>query len=168
VLRLSAIGVAITPMLWLISGSITGVILIQSFSGVVWAGYNLAAANFLFDAVTPQKRARCVAYQAITNCAFIFLGSITGAWLVNNLPDWLPFGMGIWTPRSVYLRIFMLSGFLRLVACWALVPRFKEVRDVSALKHHEMFFHFLSILPYIGTTLDYFTRRRGKEPFLNP
>lgn len=165
VLRLSAFGVAVTPMLWCIWGSIGGCLFIQAFSGIVWGGYNLAAANFLFDAVTPPKRARCVAYQSITNCIFIFLGSVAGAWMVNNFPDWVPFDKGIWAPQSIYLRVFMLSGILRLLTCYILLPGFKEVRDVSALKHHEIFIHFLSILPYIGTSLDYFTRRRGKERF---
>ncbi len=165
VLRFAAIGVAITPILWCIWGSIGGCLMIQAFSGIVWGGYNLAAANFLFDAVTPPKRARCVAYQSITNCLFILIGSIAGAWMVNRFPDWVPFDRGIWTPQSAYLRLFMLSGILRLLACYILLPTFKEVRDVSSLKHHEMFIHFLSILPCIGTTLDYFMRRRVKDRF---
>ena len=162
ILRLCAMGVVINPILWLIWSSVPGVMLIQAFGGVAWAGYNLAMGNFLFDAVTPPKRARCVAYQSITNCLFIFFGSIFGAWLVNHLPGWLPFDQGIWTPQSPYLRIFLLSGILRGLVCYFLLPTFKEVREVSRIGQTELFMQFLDVLPYIGTTVDFFTRRRSR------
>lgn len=159
ILRLCSAGVTVCPFLWLISSSISGVLLIQAFSGLVWAGYNLAAGNFLFDAVTPQKRTRCVAYQSITNAVFIFLGSISGAWLVSVLPDWLPLDQGVWTPQSAYLRIFFLSGVLRMLVIYFMLPAFREVRDVKSMRQSDLALQFIQILPYVGTTVDYFMKR---------
>jgi MFS family permease len=79
--------VSINPMLWLISSKLWFVLLIQLYSGVFWAGFNLAAANFVFDAVTPPKRARCIAYQSIINGVFVVSGSMSGALIATHIPE---------------------------------------------------------------------------------
>jgi len=164
ILRLCAIGVAVNPLLYLIWSSVAGCLFIAAYAGVFWAGYNLAAGNFLFDAVTPQKRSRCVAYQAITNAAFVFAGSIIGSWLVNILPDSFPFRQGIWTPESAYIQVFFISGVLRGLVCYFLLPSFREVREVSSIRQTELFMQFVSVLPFVGSTFDYFLgRRRGER-----
>src|SRR5690606_13056435 len=69
ILNVCGYGVAFSPILWLFGDAMWYLLLIQVFAGLVWAGFNLAAANFMFDAVTPPKRARCAAYQAMVNGA---------------------------------------------------------------------------------------------------
>lgn len=74
ILNVCGWGVAAVPMLWLVSPHILYLVIIQIYSGFVWSGFSLASANFIFDAVTPPKRARCVAYQGLVNGFFLFLG----------------------------------------------------------------------------------------------
>ncbi|NMC64406.1 MAG: MFS transporter [SAR324 cluster bacterium] len=163
ILRLCAIGVTINPLLYLVWSSVVGCLFISAFAGIVWAGYNLAVSNFLFDAVTPPKRSRCVAYQAITNAVFLFAGSLFGAWLLNVLPSWFPFHHGIWTPDSAYLQIFFISVIFRAVACYFLLSTFREVREVASIRQTELFIKFISVLPYVGSSIDYFFGRRSRE-----
>ena len=160
ILSLCSYGVALSALLWLVSSNVWYLFVIQAYSGLVWGGYNLAVGNFLFDSVSPEKRARCVAYQAITSASFSFIGTILGAYLATNLPDWLPMDLGLWTPSSPLLRLFLISGLIRFMACGIMLPRFREVRNIRSIHQSELFFQFLQLLPVVGATIDFFVQRR--------
>ena len=58
IMKICGLLVSVNPLLWLVSSNFWFVIFIQLYSGVFWAGFNLSAANFVFDAVSAPKRAR--------------------------------------------------------------------------------------------------------------
>lgn len=143
-------GVAINPMLWLFSTEIWFLMCVQIFSGVVWSGYNLAAQNFLFDAVTPAKRARCAAYQAIVNGMFVLIGSLIGAMLVPHLSK-IPVAIGGNEQQaSSLLYLFLISGVVRLLSSIVFLPLFKEVREVKHSSYPELIFRVSHIRPISG------------------
>jgi MFS family permease len=87
---------SVNPLLWLVSSNFCWVIFIQLYSGLFWAGFNLAAANFVFDAVSAPKRARCFAYQSIVNGSLVFIGSAIGGYAANNIPHDLNASLAVW------------------------------------------------------------------------
>src|SRR5262249_16400480 len=76
VLRVSAFFGGLVPIFWLFSHDPAYLMVIQIFGGFCWSGVTLSAANFIYDAVTPQKRVRCIAYFNVINGAALFLGSL--------------------------------------------------------------------------------------------
>ena len=62
VLRLSSFLAALIPIFWLLSHNPAYLMLVQIFAGFSWSGVTLSSGNFIYDAVTPQKRVRCIAY----------------------------------------------------------------------------------------------------------
>ena len=51
------------------------------------AGFYLSVANFLFDAVTTAKRARCVAYyNTLTNIGLV-VGAVLGGYIVKHVTN---------------------------------------------------------------------------------
>jgi MFS family permease len=134
-------------------------VLIQLYSGFFWAGFNLAAANFVFDAVTPAKRARCIAYQAIINGVLVFSGSLAGGFLATYIPPNVVSHIGMWVPPSPYLALFLLSGVLRLAVMMALFPAFKEVRVVGRIRSREMLVRVTTLRPLWGATFALITNR---------
>lgn len=152
ILNVCALGVSISPLLWLAADSTVEILLIQAYAGAVWAGFNLAASNFMFDAVTPPKRARCVAYQALVNNSLVCLGSLLGGAIAgiefSPLPamSWLP------DPHSPLLFLFVLSGALRLLSALLFLPLFREVRDVESIRHRELLFRIVHLRPLTGAT----------------
>jgi MFS family permease len=136
ILSLCGWGVAIVPMLWLFSANIVYIVVIQVCAGFVWAGFILASSNFLFDAVSPPKRALCVAYQGLINGICMFIGSISGGLTANALPATYTIGSTTWKPVSVLPVIFLLSGILRLIGSGLLLHKFKEVRPVEKIGNH--------------------------------
>lgn len=162
--------VSINPMLWLISSKLWFVLLIQLYSGIFWAGFNLAAANFVFDAVTPQKRARCIAYQAIINGLFVLSGSLLGGVLATSMPFSWSASLAWLVEPSRFLALFVFSGVLRVVAVAWLLPRFREVRDVAHIPGHEMVIRITALRPLFGATFSFLVSgygaisRRGRRP----
>jgi MFS family permease len=157
ILNLCGWGVAIVPMLWLISHHIIYLIVIQAYGGLVWSGFNLSSSNFIFDAVTPPKRARCVAYHGLVNGAFTFLGAISGGLVAGCLPSSFSLGTWTWTPDFVLLTIFLISGMMRLIAAGIFLPKFKEVRLVEPIRNRELIFRISHIKPIAGATFSLFT-----------
>jgi MFS family permease len=157
ILNVCGWGVAVLPALWLFSAWIPYLLGVQIFGGFVWSGFSLASANFLFDAVTPPKRARCVAYQGLVNGVFTFLGSMAGGYAALHLPGRFSLGPWAWEPQFILPVIFLISGLIRLVATGILLRRFKEVRTVEPIGHGELIFRISQIKPIAGATFSLFT-----------
>jgi MFS family permease len=119
ILNLTGYGVAISPLFWLFSSDIRWIIIVQLYSGFVWAGYNLAISNFILDSVERLSLARYSAYFALINSASSFAGSLLGAlccWLLQQ------------REISPYLVIFFISGVIRMMAAIFSLPKFKEIK----------------------------------------
>ncbi len=157
ILNVCGWGVAMVPILWLISPHIWHLVLVQIYGGFVWAGFSLASVNFIFDAVTPPKRALCVAYQGLVNGVCVFVGSVAGGYVATILPESYNLGPWTWKPISVLPVIFLLSGLLRIIASGLLLHRFKEVRPAEAISDHELIFRVSHLKPIAGATFNLFT-----------
>lgn len=152
ILNICGYGVALSPLTWIFGSSLWYLLIVQVYAGFVWAGFNLAAANFIFDAVTPPKRARCVAYQAMVNGAFVLAGSILGGFLSDHLPRTIDVLGLSWSPPSALIFVFVVSGMVRLFASALLLPRFSEVRTVERIAHRELIFRITNIASIAGVT----------------
>lgn len=118
VLVASGVGCAILPLLWCLTTSFWVLLGVQVIAGFAWGGFNLATSNFLFEAVTPPKRARCAAYFNVITSIGIIVGATVGATLVSRVPaDASIGGVKLWSP---FLVVFALSGLLRfpVVLLW--------------------------------------------------
>ena len=98
-------------------------IIVEAFSGFAWAGFNLSASNFIYDAVTRQRMALCVAYSDILNGIGVFLGATLGGFVSGA--NFIIFGL---TP---ILFVFLISFIARFLAAVIFLPRIKEVREVE-------------------------------------
>ena len=137
IMRLTSYFIPFVPMLWLVSHNIAYLIAIQFFGGFFWAGFNLAASNFMYDAVTPEKRTRCIAYYNVINGVAIFSGAIAGGFLAKSLPP--VFG-------SRLLSLFLLSGLVRFAAL-PICSTIREVRQVKHVSNIELFFSVMTARP---------------------
>ncbi len=153
--------VSINPILWLLSSKLWFVLVIQLYSGIFWAGFNLAAANFVFDAVTPPKRARCIAYQSIISGIFVLAGSLFGGYLATRMPASWGDSLGVLVKPSRFLSLFVLSGLLRIFAVAVLLPLFKEVRAVAHIPGHELVIRIAALRPLFGATFTFISSGYG-------
>jgi MFS family permease len=145
VLRLSAFFAATIPILWLLSHHPAYLMLVQLWSGFSWSGVTLSTGNFIYDAVTPQKRVRCIAYFNVINGLAVFGGSVLGGFLASRLPALFGYRL---------LSLFALSCFGRLVFYLLLSRRFREVRPAHEVSLQDLFFSVVGIRPLVGPAQD--------------
>jgi MFS family permease len=133
--------IAIIPLLWLINRHPLYLFLVQMFAGFLWAGFNLCASNFIYDAVIPEKRTRCIAYFNTLNGLAICCGALLGGFLLQKLPPLL---------GHKILMLFLISSLVRLVVGIYGPLRIKEVRPVDKIRSSELFFSVTGIRPILG------------------
>ncbi len=115
------------PIAWVFSPSPIYLMFVpQLIGGIGWAGFNLAVSNFIYDAVTPARRAICVAYLNLMVGIGLFLGGIIGGFMAHFIT--ISF-------MNSLLFIFLISGVVRLLASLIFIPMIKEVKKVHELKH---------------------------------
>jgi MFS family permease len=141
VLKTTSFLIPLIPFFWLFSKNYIYLAVVEIFAGFVWGGFNLCATNFIYDAVSPEKRVRCLGYFNLMNGVAIFLGALCGGLLLNYLPPFLGFPV---------LTLFVISIVLRIAAHFLLSRQFKEVRQSARhIKSTQLFFSVLGIRPIV-------------------
>src|SRR3989344_3455064 len=135
IIKLSGLLVPFVPFLFLFSTNIIYLLIIQVFSGIAWAGFNLSTTNFVYDSTTPQRRTACIAYQNIWVGVGIFLGTTVGGLLATHVPV---------KSLGAFFGIFLLSAILRLACSLYMLPKLKEIREVPKESMIHIFGHTLS------------------------
>ena len=121
-MKIGSFGIAIVPILWIFNHNpIYLIFVVQLLAGFSWGAFNLGVSNYIYDAVTPQKRAACVAYFTMINGVGIFIGALFGGLLLDKV--------SINFMNSFFL-IFLISGVLRGIISLIFLPNIKEVKEI--------------------------------------
>lgn len=154
IIKFTAFFIATLPAWWIFCRHPLYLVFAQVLSGFAWSGFNLCASNFIFDAVTPAKRTRCVAYFNVLNGAALCVGALLGGYMVNVLPAW--FGFRI-------LSLFLISSCLRFLVVFYFSTRIKEVRPVTHISNQELFYSMIGIKPVVAGSQSVFevAKREG-------
>lgn len=146
VLKTTSLLLPLIPIYWMFVTDLRILLIFELFGGFVWGGFNLCSANYIFDAVTPEKRVRCLAYFSLLNGTALFLGAMTGGYLAEHVPHWFMFRIS---------TLFLLGSVMRFAMHFILSRGFKEVRssarDVSS---RDLFFSVAGIRPITDKTSD--------------
>ncbi len=121
VLQYSAWGIAVIPLLWMISHHWFYLFFVQIFAGGCWGGFNLLISNYIAEAVSPEKRIRCISYFNVMNSGATFLGAILGGFLIGHLPPLFGYS---------FLTLFLISCGGRFLVMFFLARNVREVRAV--------------------------------------
>jgi len=124
----------VPPVLWTLSTNYFFLLGVQVIAGMAWSGFSIGAQNFMYDAVSPGKRARISAYSSVLNGVFTLVGgTLLGAWLANSLPMAYrlgPFSASFISPLP---GVFIVSAFLRAIVAAVFLPLFREVRETERI-----------------------------------
>jgi MFS family permease len=133
VVQITSIVFPALPILWLIVPNFWAILVIQFIGGVAWAGFSLAAGNFLYDVVPSQKRAAYSAvHQTLSNTA-IFGGALIGGFLATHAPHELRvFGYTIVFTSGLWLAL-CASTVVRAVVVAVFLPPLRETRLVRPI-----------------------------------
>ena len=90
--------------------------------GISWAGFNLAAGNFIYDNVSQEKRGLAVSYYNMLNGIGIALGAALGAFLIKAITT---------TAIEPIVLIFFIGSFARMIVVFFGIPKIREVKKKS-------------------------------------
>lgn len=142
ILKITGWFIPFIPLLWLASHHVVPLFFVESIAGFIWGGFNLCAVNYIYDAVTPGKRLRCLGYFNLINGTAIFAGASIGGWLSSHLPPILGYPL---------LSLFVVSAVGRFLVHVSLSGKFKEVRhEVKKVSSFTLFYSVAGIRPLIG------------------
>jgi MFS family permease len=139
VIKLCLPFIAITPLLWALSPLVRSfapgmlvpyLLLVEAFSGISWGGFNLVILNFVYDSVTRERTALCIAYLNVLSGFGVLVGATLGGW-ISSLP-----GPVLFMPPII--AVMVISGVVRLLIFLVLQPFVHEVREVRKLTLDEM------------------------------
>jgi len=133
VVQVTSIVFPALPILWVLFPNFWAILAIQVASGVAWAGFSLAAGNFLYDVVPPEKRAAYSAvHQTLSNTA-IFGGALIGGLLATHAPRELQLvGYTIVFTSGLWLAL-CASSLARAVVIVVFLRRLRETRLVRPI-----------------------------------
>ena len=147
VLKTTSLLIPLIPTLWLFSPNIAYLFVIEIFSGFVWGGFNLCSLNFIYDAVSPGKRMRCLGYFGFINGVATFMGAGLGGYFAERLPT---------LNGSRILTLFVISAVLRFLSHFLLSHHFHEVRPAAQkISSVELFFSVVGIRPLLEKGRDW-------------
>ncbi len=141
VLKFTAPIIAIVPLLWILNRNPVFLIAAQLVSGFAWAGFNLCASNFIYDAVAAEKRVRYISYFTVINGVSMSAGALIGGLLVQVLPPLAGFSI---------LTLFLISSIIRIIVFMVLPVKLREVRTVRNISSNQLFFSIIGVNPLVG------------------
>ena len=134
VLLMTSCLIPLVPLFWLFSKNLAYLGIVQAFSGMAWAGFNLCSVNYLYDATAAGERTKYLGYFNCGNGLAAGLGALLGGYLMTHVPAFNGYQV---------LTVFLISGVLRATAALVFLPGLKEVRKVSTVPAAELF-HILT------------------------
>ena len=145
IFQITAYMIPIVPLLFIFWSNPYYLFAVNAFSGFVWAGYNLSCSNYIYDAVTPKKRVRCMAYYNLIDGITMFLGATVGAIIVSSLAGGVHFAA---ISLSKYKMIFLISAVLRFAVAAFLIRKIREVHlGTPDIPDEKLFVKLMAVEP---------------------
>lgn len=155
-MKYCALLISLTPICWLFSSNLYYLLFLQLFSMIFWTGFNLSSINYIYEAASQPKRARCFAFYSMILGIGIFLGTQIGLFVSKFFPTDI-FGIDY---RDSFCWVLIISGAVRLFATLVFLKNFKELRDVKPFEINSFWSDVLHIRSVFGVPLI----RKGDHP----
>jgi len=156
-LTLSLILITTIPIFWIFVTKAWEIYILNFFSGIGWAGFELLSIEFLYDSVKPSQRSRNSSYMTFYKGIGILAGGIVGTIIVK-------------ITRQPYILIFLISGIIRLLSLIYFSKEIKELKNVEPIKFEQLFFKIISTIPRegISTTMIGIENTKNKIKLIKP
>lgn len=168
ILRVTGIIVPTLPLLWTLSTNFWYLLVLQSLSGLAWAGLSLSAGNLLFDLVPSRQRATYAAFHNVSTALGVFVGAMVGAALVVVLPALRPL-LDATAAASSLLTVFVVSSAMRGLIAVLLVRRVRELRRPrKSMSARTFIFRATRFNALVGVVYELVTLFRPQQTPTNP
>jgi len=154
VLAVTGLFIPATPLLWVLSTDFWYLIAMQALSGFSWAGFSLAAGNYVYDLIQPQRRATYLAVHNVLASTGICAGALLGGYLGTIMPASVSIAGFHWAWVSPLFGVFIISTLARAGAVLAFVPKLREVRNVRPISTSAVIFRVMRVTALAGIVFE--------------
>ncbi len=130
IMALTAFCIPLVPLLWMISNDFAYLFLVETFSGFVWAGFNLSTFNFIFYSTSSEKRSIAYSYYNILLGISIFLGTMLGSLLIEKINLF----------EIPIFNVFLISFIARFLVSFLFISKIKEPQKKKDISYSKLFF----------------------------
>jgi MFS family permease len=163
ILAVAGVVICILPSLWLVSQNFWYLLAIQAVSGFAWAGFSLAASNFVYDLIGPQHRATYLSVHNVLAGIGIFCGASLGGYLGSVIPVEIEISGTVYSWLSPLCGLFIVSSVLRALVMLILLPKLREVRVVRPISYGQLVFRVTRVNALAGVVFDIVGTRRRRD-----
>ncbi|MFA6317320.1 MAG: MFS transporter [Elusimicrobiota bacterium] len=125
VVKMSVVMIPIIPLLWTLSPHWLFLAAVECYSGFAWSAWLMGVNNFIYDAVTPAKRTRAMAYYSAVTGAGQAIGPLVGGYLYTRLPA---------LHGHPFISMLLITAALRVIAGMAFIRYVREVRPAESVQ----------------------------------
>lgn len=150
VLMVTGLFIPLMPVLWTVSTDFWYLLFLQALSGFSWAGFSLAASNFIYDLIAPHRRATYLAVHNVLAAGGIFAGALLGGYLGSVLPTDIELFGNTYSWISPLYGVFVVSTLVRAAIVLFLLPKLREVRNVRHISIPDVIFRVTRINALAG------------------
>ncbi|MDD4251242.1 MAG: MFS transporter [Candidatus ainarchaeum sp.] len=128
------------PILYVIIRNPLPLLLVQFFDGLLFSGFNLALATFVYDYSSSKKIIRFGTYQAIFFGTAIFFGAIISGFLQT-------FQVNFFFISNSFYLICLISVIVRFIVFKKYFKKVTEVKQVDYIKTNKLVYSILTFEP---------------------
>jgi MFS family permease len=150
-IRFSGFLVCLVPVPYLLFTNPWTVCLLNFWSGMSWAGYNLSSFNKLLGASEREDRTKAIAFATALTGVAVFAFTLLGGFLATRLPT-----LFSWPLQT----LFLLSSCLRLLTYGAFFPRLKQYTPPSGERAQDLFNELPGVRVGMGLLRSFFRALR--------
>jgi MFS family permease len=123
VISITSLLIPLIPIVWILNPSPIYLLIVPAVvRGAAWAGFNLAAGNFIYDNVKPQKRGTAVSYYHMLVGIGLASGAAVGALLIKVIQT---------SFMEPIILIFIIGAIVRMLAVFFFLPKIKEIKKTG-------------------------------------
>jgi hypothetical protein len=139
-LKATSILIILFPALYIIIRNPIGLIGVQFIDGLIFSGYALAMATFVFDYSSQKKIIRFGTYQAIFFGTAVFLGAIISG-LIQTI------NINFFIINNSFYLVCIISIIIRFSVFKILFKKVKEVKQVEYIKTTKLVYSIITFEP---------------------
>jgi MFS family permease len=128
------------PILLILVRDPLGLIFIEALSGIIFSGFNLCLANFIYESFKQEKIIKYAGYQAALFGIATFFGVMLSGWIQT-------YTISFSILSNTFFVICAIAVLLRFTIFTALVNKIKEVRETKEIMNNTLIISVLTFEP---------------------
>ena len=121
-------------------GKLTKTLAIESLSGIIFSGFNLCLANFIYESFKQEKIIKYAGYQAALFGIATFFGVMLSGWIQT-------YTISFAILSNTFFVVCAIAVLLRFTIYTALINKIKEVRETKEIKNKTLIISVLTFEP---------------------